>query len=158
MIYIFDTNCFIVLFNHFYLGRFPSLWEKFDELIVEKKIISVREVYNEIDAYWNRDSRLVQWAKDHREVFEQPSVKEMEFVQQIFSVRHFRNLIERKATLEGRPVADPFLVAKAKVENKMLVTQEELRENAAKIPNVCKYFNIQYTNLEGFMEKEEWQF
>lgn len=158
MIYVFDTNCLIVLFNHFYLGRFPSLWEKFNQLIVERKIISVREVYNEIDAYLNPDSRLVQWAKEHREVFEQPSVEEMKFVQKIFSVRHFRNLIERKATLEGRPVADPFLVAKAKVENKMLVTQEGMRENAAKIPNVCEHFKVQYTNLEGFMEREGWQF
>lgn len=158
MTYIFDTSCFIVLFNHFYLGRFPSLWEKFDQLIEEKKIISVREVFNEIDTYWNKVSRLVQWAKDNREVFEQPSVEEMEFVQLIFSVKHFRNLIERKATLEGRPVADPFLVAKAKVENKMLVTQEELKENAAKIPNVCEHFKVQYTNLEGFMERERWQF
>lgn len=60
MIYVFDTNCLIVLFNHFYLGRFPSLWEKFNQLIVGRKIISVREVYNEIDAYLNPDSRLVQ--------------------------------------------------------------------------------------------------
>jgi len=158
MTYVFDNNCFIVLFSHFYLGRFPSLWEKFDKLIIERKIISVREVYNEIITYRNQEARLVQWAKDHREVFEQPSVEEMEFVQRIFSVKHFRNLIERKATLEGRPVADPFLVAKAKVENRMLVTQEEMRENAAKIPNVCEHFKVQYTNLEGFMEREGWQF
>ena len=67
-------------------------------------------------------------------------------------------LIRKKETLEGRPVADPFLVAKAKVENTTLVTQEERRENAAKIPNVCEHFGVQYTNLEGFMEREGWQF
>jgi len=58
--YVFDTNCFIVLFNHFYLDRFPSLWERFDNLILDGDIISVREVYNEIVAYANENSRLVQ--------------------------------------------------------------------------------------------------
>ena len=75
--YVFDTNSLIVLFNHFYLDRFPSLWARFDELIVSGEIVSVREVYNEIVAYANVNSRLVQWAKGHRELFEQPSVEEM---------------------------------------------------------------------------------
>jgi predicted nucleic acid-binding protein len=156
--YVFDTNSLIVLFNHFYLDRFPSLWVRFDELIIAGEILSVREVYNEIIAYGNQESRLVQWAKAHRDLFGQPSVEEMEFVAQIFSVAHFRALIRRKETLEGRPVADPFLIAKAKVENATLVTQEERRENAAKIPNVCEHFDVQYANLEGFMERQDWQF
>jgi hypothetical protein len=156
--YVFDTNSLIVLFNYFYVERFPSLWAQFDELIAAERIVSVREVYNEILAYGNVDSRLVQWAKGHRALFAQPSVEEMEFVTKVFSVAHFRALIKRKQTLEGRPVADPFLVAKAKLGNATLISQEELRENAAKIPNVCEYFNVQYTNLEGFMEAEGWQF
>ena len=156
--YIFDNSCFIVLFNHFYLDRFPSLWTRFDELILSGEIVSVREVYNEIIGYGNQESRIVLWAKEHRDLFGQPSVREMEFVAEIFSVAHFQALIKRKEMLEGRPVADPFLVAKAKVENATVVTQEGLRENAAKIPNVCEHFSVQYTNLEGFMEREDWQF
>jgi len=156
--YVFDTNSLIVLFNYFYVERFPSLWAQFDELIAAERIVSVREVYNEILAYGNADSRLVQWAKKHRKLFAQPSIEEMEFVASVFSVAHFRAMIRRKQTLEGRPVADPFLVAKAKLDKAMLVTQEQLRENAAKIPNVCEHFKVQYTNLEGFMEIEGWQF
>ncbi len=156
--YVFDTNSLIVLFNYFYVERFPSLWAQFDELIAAERIVSVREVYNEILAYGNADSRLVQWAKKNRKLFAQPSIEEMEFVASVFSVAHFRAMIRRKQTLEGRPVADPFLVAKANLDKAMLVTQEQLRENAAKIPNVCEHFKVQYTNLEGFMEIEAWQF
>ena len=156
--YVFDTNSLIVIFNHFYLDRFPSFWTRFDEFISSGEIISVREVYNEIVSYANESSRLVQWAKGHRDLFRQPSAGEMRFVTQIFSVAHFRALIRKKETLEGRPVADPFLVAKAKLENAVLVTQEEKRENAAKVPNVCEHFSVQYTKLEGFMEREGWQF
>lgn len=155
--YVFDTNSLSVLFDNFYLDRFPSLWLKFDELLMGSGIISVREVYNEIIRR-ERDTRLEKWAKNHRELFVQPSVEEMQFVGQIFDAPHFRTLIRKKETLYGTPVADPFLIAKAKVDNRLLVTQENLKPNAAKIPNVCEHFGVAYTNLEGFMEREGWQF
>ena len=158
MMYVFDNNSFIVLFNHFYLDRFPSLWKKFDRLIREGRIVSVREAYNEIIRYHDKGNRLVLWAKDNRELFMQPSNEELQFVKKIFSVSHFQTLIDEKKRLAGSPVADPFLIAKAKVEKSCLVTQENHTENAAKIPNVCQHFGIQCTNLEGFMEKEGWQF
>jgi len=155
--YVFDTNSLSVLFDNFYLDRFPSLWEKFDQLILVGGIVSVREVYNEITRR-ERDTRLIEWAKNQRELFVQPTVKEMQFVSQIFAVPHFRALIRKKETLVGTPVADPFLIAKAKVDSRLLVTQETLKPNAAKIPNVCEKFGVPYTNLEGFMEREGWQF
>ena len=100
----------------------------------------------------------MEWSKDNRELFALPSTEEMEFVNEIFLVNHFQTLIRKKERLEGKPVADPFVIAKARIENALLVTQETLRENAAKIPNVCQHFDIKYTSLEGFMEKEGWQF
>ena len=157
MIYVFDTSSLIVLFNHFYVGCFPSLWERFDKLISDGRILLVREVYNEIIGY-NASVRLVEWSKDNRELFALPSTEEMEFVNEIFLVNHFQTLIRKKERLEGKPVADPFLIAKAKIEGATLVSQETFKENAAGIPNVCKHFDINYTSLEGFMEKEGWQF
>jgi hypothetical protein len=155
--YVFDTNSVSILFDNFYLDRFPSLWERFDELIAGGAVVSVREVYNEIIRRY-RDTRLVQWAKTNREIFVEPSVEEMQFVSEIFSVRHFQALIRKRETLEGTPVADPFVIAKAKVDKRLLVSQETLKPNAAKIPNVCEHFAVQYTNWEGFMEREGWQF
>jgi len=38
--YVFDTSPLSLLFRNFYRSRFPTLWEKFDELIVEKRIVS----------------------------------------------------------------------------------------------------------------------
>lgn len=49
MRYVFDSGALIDLFNNFYQERFPSLWEKFDRLVSDGTIISVREVYNEIE-------------------------------------------------------------------------------------------------------------
>ena len=48
MKYVFDSDSLINLFRHYYPERFPTLWEKFDALVEEGKIVSVREVFNKI--------------------------------------------------------------------------------------------------------------
>ena len=73
-------------------------------------------------------------------------------------MRHFQSMIRRQERLQGKPVADPFVIARAKVSGAWVVTQEKNIENAAKIPNVCDHFGISCINLEGFMEKENWTF
>ena len=155
--YVFDTSSLIILFTNFYRGRFPSLWGKFDKLISDGRIVSVREVYNEITSFY-AETRLVQWAKDHRRLFAEPSIEELHFVNRIFAVKRFQLLIRKKEILNGKPVADPFVIARATVEDGVVVTQEQFKENAAKIPNVCKHFGIKHTDLEGFMEQEGWEF
>jgi hypothetical protein len=39
-----------------------------------------------------------------------------------------------------------------------VVTEEEKKANAARIPNVCEYFGVNCVNLEGFMERKGWAF
>jgi len=125
MVYVFDTNTLSVIFDNFYRDRFPSLWEKFDKLILAGRIVSVREVYNEIIRR-ERETRLAGWAKTNREVFVQPTVEEMKFVGRIFSVRHFQALIRKKERLMGTPVADPFLIAKANLSHHQKVLRYSL--------------------------------
>jgi hypothetical protein len=73
-------------------------------------------------------------------------------------------LIEKRKILDGGPVADPFVIAKAKVENLTVVATEgfkpdgSAKPNAPKIPNICNYFKIKCLNLEGFMDNEKWRF
>lgn len=155
MIYVFDSDALIDLFRHFYLNRFPSLWERFDQLVKGGVIISVREVYNEIEG---RGDRLSQWAKNNRDFFQQPSPEELDFVVEIFKVPHFRYLISEKARLQGKPVADPLVIGKAQSLKGCVITQELKKPNAARIPNVCEHFRLDCSNLEGFMEREDWTF
>lgn len=154
-IYVFDSNALIDLFKHFYLNRFPSLWKRFDQSVAAGNLISVREVFNEIEG---SGDRLSQWAKDHRNFFQPPSPEELTFVAEIFKVNHFQALISTQARLKGKTVADPFVIAKAKVHNGCVITQEVKKPNAARIPNVCDHFGVACLNLEGFMEKEDWTF
>lgn len=157
MLYVFDTCAFRVLFNHYYPSRFPTLWERFDYLVENQEIVSVREVANEIDSYYAKDA-LSNWARKHPEVFYKPNYDELRCVSNIFSNEHFSSLVSKSNLLQGKPVADPFIIAKAKVSEGVVITQEKYKENAAKIPNVCKELAVPCTNLEGFMERENWRF
>lgn len=156
MIYVFDSNSLIDLFKHYYPSRFPSLWEKFDGLVLSENITSVREVANEIT---QRDDRLSDWTKSNKTIFPISSPDELKIVADIFRKNHFQANIHKKERLQGKAVADPFVIAKAKiVEDGCVVTQETFKVNAAKIPNICRAFDVPYLNLEGFMEKEGWEF
>jgi hypothetical protein len=156
VIYVFDSSPLIDLFKHYYPGRFPSLWESFDGLVFEQRIISVGEVRNELEGHGDR---LSAWVKDHRSSFLTPTVDELTFVTEIFRVPHFQTLVRKKAQLQGKPVADPFVIAKAKtLDGGCVVTQEIKKANAARIPNVCDHYDIPCLNLESFMENEKWSF
>lgn len=155
MIYVFDSSPLIDLFRYYYLKRFPTLWSSFDNLVSEQRIISVKEVRREVEGYTDR---LSKWANSHGHVFSGPSTDELKLVTDIFKIKHFQAMIRKQELLEGKPVADPFVIAKANAIDGCVVTQENLKNNAAKIPNVCKEFEIPCINLEKFMEKENWTF
>ncbi len=44
-----------------------------------------------------------------------------------------------------------MIIACAKIQGGTVVTEEQLKPNAAKIPNVCEHFKIPCINLETFM-------
>ena len=117
----------------------------------------MREVRRELESY-ERHPHLLDWVKDHGHIFLSPRPAEMQFVSNIFSVRHFQTLVSTKNRLLGQPCADPFIIAKAHFIGGCVVTEESRKPNAAKIPNVCEHFEIDYTNLQGFMKREGWTF
>lgn len=155
MIYVFDSSTLIDLFRYYYPSRFPSLWEKFAQAVATQNIISVREVRNEIG---QGEDRLAEWAKEQRDFFQSPEPEELRFVAQIFAVPHFQTLVRTQERLQGKPVADPFVIAKAKVLQGCVVTEEVFKPHGSRIPNVCRHFSISCLNLEGFMEQENWTF
>ncbi len=157
MIYVFDTNCFREL-GSYYPDQFPSFWIEFNRAVEDTKIItSVREVYRELENY-TRHAHIIAWVKEHRDIFRKTTVEEMNFVNQILSTNNFEYMLRHEHRFEGKPCADPFIIAAAKIIGGSVVTEESKKPNAPNIPNVCDHFNIQCTNLQGFMEKEGWRF
>lgn len=155
MKYVFDSDILINLFKHYYRHRFPTLWSNFDNLVAQKIIISVREVFNEVSGL--KDD-LSKWARKHKEFFPNPTDEELGFVTSIFQIRHFQNLIRKQKQLEGKPVADPFLIAKAKVCQRCVVTQEKLvimRQKYQMFVNISK---SHFLTLKGLWKKRTGHF
>ena len=156
MIYVVDSNTFRVLGNY-YPARFPSLWEQLNALVAEGRWSSVREARKELDLQ-NVSEHVDQWAESVKRIFVPPSTHDLEKVAEILAVRHFQQLIGEKQRLRGWPVADPFIVARAMTSGGCVVTEEEWKKNGAKIPNVCEHFGVDWTSLEGLMDREGWRF
>ena len=156
MSYVFDNSPLSVLFKNFYRNTFRSLWDNFDSLVAEGRIVSTREALREIED--GAPENLLAWAKDHPALFATPTAAEARFVTRIYSVPHFQQNIEQQKLLKGGNNADPFVIAKAAVEDRAVVTMELLKPNAARIPNICQHFRVRCLTLEEFMEEEGWQF
>lgn len=154
--YVFDTSPLSTLFKNYYQSRFPSLWERFNELVGDGKIVSTREVSRECND--GPVERLRVWAADQHNFFHMPRADEGTFVGQIYSVAHFQQNIEQQKLLRGGRNADPFVIAKAATEGRAVVTVEQWKPNGAKIPNICRHFQIDCLSLEEFMEREDWRF
>jgi hypothetical protein len=155
MIYVFDANSLSEL-NAYYPDIFKAFWIQFDAMVASGEVISTREVRPEVER--SGKENIVAWIRVHGQIFTMPTAQETAFVAQIFAIPHFQALIGQKALLRGTPVADPFLIACAKAHGKTVVTQEKLKPNAAKIPNVCAHFQIPCIDLVGFMRAQNWSF
>jgi hypothetical protein len=156
MTYVFDTSSFRVL-DFYFPTRFPAFWNDFNGLVGGGRIVSVREVRNELD---NQPIKphLRDWVNNNRSIFLLPEPRETEFVRKIFSVSHFRQIVAKKNRLRGWPLADPFVVASAYYRRGCVVTEEAYKPNAAKIPNICEHYEIDCLCLEDLMKKEGWVF
>jgi hypothetical protein len=158
MIYVFDTSSLSKL-KHFFPGVFRSVWTGLDALVQSGELISTREVWNEIER-GDVDKSTNKWLKDRKQIFTMPSAEELQFVARILRIPHFQSLIGEKQRLMGTPVADPFVIACAKIRKGTVVTEERLKPHAAKIPNVCQHQSVSVPciDLETFMQKQGWIF
>lgn len=156
MIYVFDTSSLSNL-KHFYPQVFTTIWDELDRMVRAGELISTKEVWNEMQR-GNSSQHTNDWLKVRKQIFITPSADELRFVAEILAIPHFQALIGERQRLMGIPVADPFVIACAKVKGGTVVTEEQLKKNAAKIPNVCAHFRIPCMNLEQFMQQLGWQF
>lgn len=155
--YVFDTSSLSLIGNYFPVV-FRGFWTRFDSLVADGRIISVRETFDELNSF-TRFPHIQAWLRNHRAIFLPPTEGEAQFIADMFaSEPRFQALIPRKAQLQGRRVADPFLIASARERALCLVTEETLRGEAIKIPYVCNHYGIDCTNVEGMLNREGWEF
>jgi hypothetical protein len=150
--YVFDSGPFIDLKN--YPGDvFTTLWDNFSQLIRNGHVISSTEVLKELQDY---DDEMAEWAKINKQIFLKPSIEEQTLVKSILE-KH-PELIKQEAILLGKPQADPFVIAQARIHECVLVHNEKFKPNAHRIPNVCKQFKVKEIPLFEFFRLEGWKF
>ncbi len=156
MVYVMDTSSFVVL-GHYFPDRFSSFWVDLNALVDGGRLVSVSEVWKELD---NKKARphLIDWLASRKGMFQTPSTDEMDFVAKIFSVDAFQSLVKRRSILEGSPVADPWVIASAAVRGGFVVTEELEKPNNVRIPTVCRHFEVGCTTLQGLMSREGWKY
>ncbi len=151
--YIFDTNVFHAL-GVFFPTRFPTIWRKIDELANNHVLQSVREVQREIEI--NCPFEFIEkWVNTHHDIFLIPNAEESRVLLELFKKEQYRGFVKREKMLKGLPVADPFIIAAAKVHNGCVVTRESLKHGGARIPTACAELKVDCIDLEEFFKREE---
>ena len=123
----------------------PAFWDFLDEQILKTNIVSINYVYTELIK--GKDD-LGQWIKDRKDSGFFLSIEDEE-TQKEFSkiVQYISDNYSREETDRFLSVADPWLIAKAKVLEVTLITQEVLAPSntkKVKIPNICQQFEVNF--------------
>ena len=157
-IYVVDTNVFShSLKNLMPFDVFDSFWLPWSDGMKNGTIISVDEVYNELDNLWGAENpkknRIAEgeWLKIHRNYFLGLTEAEGHIVAEIYKSKKFQEGVKERSLREGTPEADAILVAKAKSVGGIVVTNESNdKPNSEKIPNICVSLGVPYIKKEDF--------
>ena len=136
---VFDTSAFINGWRvHYPPQTFPSVWTLIATAIADSRIVVPYTVYEELG---NQDDDVWAWAKTHARSYVEPS----EEVQRL--VGAIQALLPNPGV---RDIADPFVIAEAKVRGFTVVTYEgtntmtgrRTRNWDARMPGICEAHNV----------------
>lgn len=149
--YVIDTSALIDLKNQYPEKIFPGVWERFNEMCDQEKIIAPREVKKEIK---RGDDELIEWVETYDSIFLEPCDEEIEIFQEVFSSYSTKE-IEKHST---GPWADPLVIASAKHFGLPIIQQELNDSRQFKIPSIGKLLGVSCIRLIKFFEDEGWSF
>lgn len=158
--YIIDTSSLVKLNRNNPIDVFPSIWEKLKFLVDNNRLVSPKEVLNEIK---QNDDMLSKWAKQQKKMFKEPTPKQIAIVQEI--LKDYPALIDTERKYD----ADPWVIALA-IEmssgtqktiftiKRIVVTEEKMRGTQVRIPFVCSQKAIESIDIVELFRAEGWKF
>jgi hypothetical protein len=134
---------------------FKKLWVDFCSLCDLGKVVSHEEVHKEIVEGGITDQ--IDWAKAHKNMFQKYNLpRESDVIRDIGSRGgHFISFLQQDKTKSTH--ADPWLVAQAKVEDLIVITEENIT-SPKKIPQVCLALGVRSVNLYALICEEKWSY
>jgi len=151
--YVVDNNIFSRSFKNLSMDVFDDIWGPWSEYMQSERIVSVDEVYRELEAWISTGGKetLDYWLKFHKRYFLKPTNEEGLILKEIFGNKKFREGIKEKSLRQGTPEADAFLVAKAKHIGGIVVTAEsDDKPGSEKIPNIAVSLGVPYMKMDDF--------
>lgn len=162
-IFVVDNNIYSLSLRNISLDVFTDIYEPWSLGMENGTIISVDEVYRELNNRWGAEdpvdpvtkkdkrSKEGKWLKKHKNAFLPMTNEEGKIVAEIFKNKKFREGVKEKSLRAGTPEADAILVAKAKCVGGIIVTDENNdKPNAEKIPNICVAYDVPYITKDDF--------
>lgn len=128
---------------------YKSQWDKIDEYILEKVIVTCSEVADEI-----KDEEIKRWLIAQGCVILEIDDEIQLNVRKIVT-EHPKMIVFSGNT--GTSSGDAFLIATA-MKYGLIVITEENPDSPVKIPQVCKSYGIDAVNITELSEKEGWKF
>lgn len=152
-VYCIDSSTLMNFEGKFPQDIFVGLWDDLGELVQKNRLISHREVYEEI---LQGSGFLTEWAKQHRQIFVEHTTEQAELIGEI--VDRFPALSGAHKTTPHE--ADPWLIALSICEGKTLtvVTDESPKPQSRKIPVACDAFGVPWMNGYQLLREEKWRY
>jgi Domain of unknown function (DUF4411) len=152
--FVIDTSGLLDGAQRWYpMENFPGLWEKLDGLIADGSMISVSEVYKELERQEGDPIHL--WCKARKKMFKPLTLKVQEATGTVLAAH--RNLVHER---RERSRADPFVIGLAIASETIVITGERPSASIAKprIPDVCKAMGVGCISLPDLIRRRGWKF
>ncbi|MBZ5633724.1 MAG: DUF4411 family protein [Acidobacteriia bacterium] len=153
MAYCIDTSAILDGWVRYYpRDVFPTLWDNLENMIAGGRLVAPDEVLKELS---KNDDDLHSWARLQDGLFCPLEADIQIATAEILGA--FPKLVNNE---RNRSIADPFVIAVAKVRGLSVVTGEKRKGNPArpKIPDVCDAYGIKSLTLLELMKSEGWKF
>lgn len=139
--FVLDTSAYINGWrDHYPPATFPSVWVLIEDSFGDRRVVSPREVYNELT---RKDDDVAAWARGRMHGFVEPTEEVMRAAGAIFE-----NELPDSGT---RDSADPWVIAEARMRGLVVVTYEgrtfsgvptSERRWARSMPGICKRLSV----------------
>lgn len=87
--YMIDNNIFSMTFRNFSIDMFDDIWIPWSIGMKEGKIISIDEVFCEMENLWDEKVEAGLWLKEHKIYFIKPINEEGYYIREIFKIKNF---------------------------------------------------------------------
>ncbi len=149
--YCIDTSCLIDLYQNYpkksVSGFFNPIWEKIENMIGNRQIISHITVFRELK---KREDSVFKWCKGHAYIFVDIDECQISKLQEIKG-KYNKDYFQRQLSNTGE-WADPWIIALANCEDAIVVTNEN-KTKANRIPLIADQIDIKSLNLLEFFEE-----